>query len=739
MRSTSALENRILRAFRGLIGCKKHSTRTVWPFRKKTDSAEVLKALGNARKARGDAAGAIESYRRALEVSPDYLPALYNLGLILHETFRLEEAEHCFRRVLELDPIDADALFHLGALLHKRSALQEAAQMYRRALLRAPDNPHLWLAMGAVLGELPGQTEESIRSLREGRRCLERAIERDPKSLHERNTLGNVLQQEGRLDDAIEQYRASIAISPNHAESYNNLGCALLLKGEPAEAVERLREATRLKPDFADAHFNLASAHSLGGRRDEAVRSFAAAEKLRPDYLPYKAALLFEMQHTCDWSRIRELCEAQRRGMSESPGAAFAPFSLLSIPSTRAEQLQCAREYSRQISAAVAVERERLNFRFDRASAARLSVGYLSADFHEHATAYLTAELFELHDRGRFRVVGYSYGQDDGSPMRARLQRAFERFVDLAALPHADAAAAIHADGIDILVDLKGYTTNTRSEIVALKPAPIQVSYLGYPGTMGADFIDYLVGDRFVTPPEHAQGYSEKLVLMPGSYQANDRKRPKVDPPSRSELGLPGHAFVFCCFNQAYKILPDVFSSWMRLLQAVPQSVLWLLDWNTSATQNLQREARERGIDTGRLIFAPKLSLDAHLRRMGAADLFLDTLPYNAHTMASDALWVGVPVVTCAGSTFASRVAGSLLTAVGLPELIVGSLAEYEALAARLARFPGELALLRDKLRQQCSSSMLFDTPRFARNLEKAYESMWLNYRQGKGPRMIEL
>jgi predicted O-linked N-acetylglucosamine transferase (SPINDLY family) len=226
---------------------------------------------------------------------------------------------------------------------------------------------------------------------------------------------------------------------------------------------------------------------------------------------------------------------------------------------------------------------------------------------------------------------------------------------------------------------------------------------------------------------------------MPGSYQANDRKRPKVDPPSRSELGLPGHAFVFCCFNQAYKILPDVFSSWMRLLQAVPQSVLWLLDWNTSATQNLQREARERGIDAGRLIFAPKLSLDAHLRRMGAADLFLDTLPYNAHTMASDALWVGLPVVTCAGSTFASRVAGSLLTAVGLPELIVGSLAEYEALAARLARFPAELALLRDKLRQQCSSSMLFDTPRFARSLEKAYESMWLNYRQGKGPRMIEL
>jgi predicted O-linked N-acetylglucosamine transferase (SPINDLY family) len=730
----------------------------VWPFRKRTDkvapaslaelelavrldprSAELLKTLGNARKARGDREGAIASYRRSLEVSPDYLPALYNLGLILHETFRLEEAERCFRRVVELDPIDADALFHLGALLHKRSAPQEAALMYRRALRRSPDNPHMWLALGAALGELPGEAEESIRSQREARRCLEQAIQGDPKSPHERNVLGDILQREGRLDEAIEQYRASIAFSPDYAAGHNSLGCALVLKGDLAEAVERLREAIRLQPDFADAHFNLASAHSLAGRRDDAVRSFEAAEKLRPDYAPYKSALLFEMQHTCDWSRIRELCEAQRRGIFERPAPLISPFSLLSVPSTLAEQLQCAREYSRQIGAAVAVERQRLNFRFDRASAARLSIGYLSADFHEHATAYLTAELFELHDRSRFRVVGYSYGRDDGSPMRARLQRAFERFVDLEALPHADAAVAIHADGIDILVDLKGYTTNTRSEIMALKPAPIQVSYLGYPGTMGADFIDYLVGDRFVTPPEHAEGYSEKLVLMPGSYQANDRKRAIMDAPFRRELGLPEDVFVFCCFNQAYKILPEVFSIWMRLLQAVPQSVLWLLDWNTWATHNLQREARERGIDDGRLIFAPKLPLDAHLGRLGVADLFLDTLPYNAHTMGSDALWAGVPIVTCAGSTFASRVAGSLLTAVGLPELIAGSLEEYEALALRLARSPGELSLLRDKLRRQRASALLFDTPHFVRSLEKAYESMWLKYRRGEAPRMIEL
>jgi predicted O-linked N-acetylglucosamine transferase (SPINDLY family) len=711
----------------------------VWPFRKKTDSAELLKTLGNAQKARGDRESAIASYRRSLEASPDYLPALYNLGLTFHELSRLDEAERCFRRIIELDPVDADALFHLGAILHKRSEPQGAAQMYRWALRRTPDNPHLWLALGAALGELPGQAEESIRCLREARRCLEQAIERDPKSPHERNVLGNILQQEGRRDEAIEQYRSAIAFSPGYADGHNSLGCALVLKGELAEAVERLREAIRLRPDFADAHFNLASAHSLAMRRDDAVRSFEAAEKLRPDYAPYKSALLFEMQQICDWSRIQELSEAQRRGIFERSAFPMSPFSLLSIPSTAAEQLQCARQYSRHISAAVALERQRLHFRFDRASPAKLSVGYLSADFHEHATAYLTAELFELHDRSAFRVVGYSYGRDDGSPMRARLQRAFDRFVDLEALPHADAAAAIHADGIDILVDLKGHTTNARSEIMALKPAPIQVNYLGYPGTMGADFIDYLVGDRFVTPPEHAGGYSEKLVLMPGSYQANDRKRAMTEAPPRRQLRLPEEAFVFCCFNQAYKILPEVFSSWMRLLEAVPQSVLWLLDWNALATQNLQGEARKCGIDTGRLIFAPKLPLDGHLGRLAAADLFLDTLPYNAHTMTSDALWVGVPIVTCAGNTFASRVAGSLLTAVDMPELIVGSLAEYEALAVRLARSPRELSLLRDRLRRQRATAMLFDAPRFARSLEQAYQSMWLNFQQGNDPRMIEL
>jgi protein O-GlcNAc transferase len=721
------------------------------------DNAELLKKLGNARKASGDSEGAIASYRRSLAVSPDYLPSLYNLGLILHEISRLDEAEECFRRVHDLDANDADALSHLASILANRSRFAETVEVCRKALCLAPENPYLWMHLGVALQEMPNRTEESVRCLgksvafkpdlaeahyhlarahkklggmEDAVASYRRSLELGPATAEAHNDLANIFQDEGRMDSALAHYREAIRIAPDYAMAHSNLGCALVRANRLDEAAESLQKAVALAPGYANAHLNLGSVRTLQGGRDEALRSYRAALDLQPNDAAIRECLLSEMQNTCEWAGFDKLCDLQRGSVSDA-SQRISPFSLLSIPSTPGEQLQCARNFAQRHSNAVAGQRARLNFRFERAPKEKLTIGYLSADFHEHATAYLTAELFELHDRSRFRIIGYSYGRDDGSPMRARLQRAFDRFVDLEALPHADAAAAIHADGIDILVDLKGYTANTRSEIMALRPAPIQVSYLGYPGTMGADFIDYLVGDRYVTPPEHAEGYSEKLVLMPGSYQANDRKRPIIDPPSRRELGLPDDAFVFCCFNQAYKILPEVFSSWMRLLQAAPQSVLWLLDWNAWATQNLQREARKRGIDAGRLIFAPKLPLDEHLGRLGAADLFLDTLPYNAHTMASDALWVGVPIVTCAGNTFASRVAGSLLTAIGMPELITSSMPDYEALAIRLARSPGELASLRHTLSRNRSVATLFDTPRFTGSLETAYQRMWTNYLDG--------
>ena len=691
---------------------------------------EFLKSLGNAHKAVGSREQAVDCYRRSLALMPDYLPSLYNLGLVLHEMDRLEEAEGLFRRFCEIEPRDVDALIHLGLVYCKRSRFADGERTFRLAVTLAPGNPFLWMCLGNACRELPGRLDESIR-------CLRKCIELEPGSAEALDGLGNTLQEQGQLDEAIVCYQAAIRSAPGFAAPYNGLGCALLRENRLNEAVDSLQKAISLQTDLAGAHLNLGNAHSLRGASDLAVRSYLSALELRPGDAAIRESLLFEMQKTCDWSRFDELCALQRQSVSDSQ--LISPFSLLTIPSFAREQLQCARNFAKRQASAVAADRERVAFRFDRAPRSKLRIGYLSADFHDHVTAYVMAEMFELHDASRFETIAYSYGPDDASPVRARLKRAFSRFVDVRAFSHAAAASAIHADRVDILVDLKGYTQHARTEISALRPAPVQVSYMGYPGTMAADFIDYFVVDRFVVPAAQADNYGEKLVFMPGSYYVNDRKRPVTAPPPRRELGLPENSIVFCCFNQAYKILPDVFSRWMRLLAAVPGSVLWLLETNRWAQQNLRREAGGRGIQPDRLIFAPRVSSDRHLARIGAADLFLDTLPYNAHTTATDALWVGLPVLTLPGETFASRVAGSLLTAAGVPELITGSAAEYEALALGLARDPGRLAALRAKLVRNRATAPLFDTPAFTRHLETAYETMWRIHSSGSAPRSIEL
>jgi len=369
----------------------------------------------------------------------------------------------------------------------------------------------------------------------------------------------------------------------------------------------------------------------------------------------------------------------------------------------------------------------------------RITLGYLSADFQEHATAHLVAELFQLHDRKRFRVIGYSYGRDDGSAARRELRESFDDFVDLLDCSHAESAARIRADAVDILVDLKGYTTDARPEILLMRPAPVQVSYLGYPGTMGSDVIDYVLVDRLVAPADEQPYFTERLVQLPDCYQVNDRRRP-IAPrtPTREECGLPENGIVFCCFNSAYKITPPIFNIWMRLLAGVPGSVLWLLETNATAVGNLRREAEARLEGAAaRLVFAPSLANREHLARLGVADLFLDTLPYNAHTLSSDALWAGCPVITCTGHAFPGRVAASLLLAIELPELVTDSLAGYEALALELARQPDRLRSVREKLRANRLTTALFDSRRFTRHIESAFETMWRAHVAGELPRVF--
>jgi predicted O-linked N-acetylglucosamine transferase (SPINDLY family) len=637
-----------------------------------SESAEALKAEGNARRAAGDLEGAAQRYRRSLEIAPGYLPSLYNLGMVLHEMERLEEAEGCFRRLTSLAPDDAEALFHLGALLQRQARLEEAAEVFQRTARLAPGNPHAL----ARLGE--------------------------------------------------------IGIARNTPESLD-------------QAAESLRRALALDPRLAEAQYNLGVVAGLLGRHDEALRAYRAAAALQPDNAAAQANVLRHMQHMCEWQGFDEACALRRENALRADSARMPPdpFGLFSIPATLEEQLACARAYSRWIEERAAREaRSTAPAAAPRAAAAakpRLRVGYLSADFHEHVTAHVMAEVFELHDRSRIEAIGYSYGPDDRSAMRSRLRNTFARFVELRGTSNAQAAAAIRADEVDILVDLKGHTQDARTEIVALRPAPVQASFLGFAATMGASFIDYIITDRYVLPPQHQDRYSERPAYLPGCYYPSDRRRPRGALLAREALGLPAGAFVFCCFNQAQKILPATFGLWMRLLHQVPAAVLWLLDVNRWATENLRREAARHGIDPGRLVFSPKSAPEDYLARLRAADLFLDTWPYNAHTTASDALWVGLPVLTCPGETLPSRVAASQLMALGVPELVAGSPADYEARALTLARAPETLAALRERVALQRETSALFDTPRFTRGLEAAYARMWALHASGARPGMIEV
>jgi predicted O-linked N-acetylglucosamine transferase (SPINDLY family) len=506
------------------------------------------------------------------------------------------------------------------------------------------------------------------------------------------------------------------------------MGTALLAEGRPQEARAAFEQALIHKPDFPEACYNLGNAARELGDLTGAIAAYRNALRLRPDYADAFCQLVYHRAQACAWDDY-EADQEKLVGMVRQ-GLRVPPFYLFSTPASASDQLLCARQWIGPIRPPPQTVFDHKPF----AQKLRIRLGYLSGDFHQHATAQLTAELFERHDRDRFEVFAYSYGPADNSPMRARLVSAFDRFVDIRALSHREAAKRIHADEIDILVDLKGYTHQARPAISAYRPAPVQVSYLGYPATMGADFIDYIIVDPFVVPVSQQPFFSERLVHLPGSYQVNDTRREMTTPASRQDCGLPPEGLVLCSFNNSYKISPVFFDIWMRLLRSVPGSVLWLLEANDLVTGNLRSEAEKRGVDPGRLLFAPLVASAEHLGRHRHADLFLDTLPCNAHTTASDALWAGLPVLTCSGNTFAGRVAGSLLTAVGMPELVIGSLEEYEQTALALARSPQRLTALRQKLEHNRDASALFDLPKLTGNIEAAYARMWQTWLSGQKP-----
>jgi protein O-GlcNAc transferase len=721
----------------------------------KPDYAEAHLALGNALRQQGDLGVAMQSFRSAIEARRDYAEAHNNLGVVLQMLGRFDEAASAYNEAVALRPAYAEAHFNLGVVLHQQDELDAAEVAYRSVISLSPGIAVVHNNLGAVLKDR-GLPDEALAAFEKAidlkadyaEAFYNRATVLQQQAKPEQalaaylhaialrqdysdaiNNAGIVLQELGRASEAIDLYRRLVELTPDHADACNNMGTALLAEGRPDQARGAFERALAYKPDFPEAFYNLGNACRELGDLAEAIAAYRNALRVRPDYADAFSQLLYHRAQACDWENY-EADQERLIGMTRA-GIRVPPFYLFATPASASDQLICAERWIEPI-------RPPAEAVFDHRTSAgeeRIRLGYLSGDFHQHATAQLMAELFECHDRHRFEVIAYSYGPDDNSPMRARLDSAFDRFVDVHALSHRKAAELIHADKVDILIDLKGYTHHARPLISAYRPAPVQVNYLGYPATMGADFIDYIMVDPFVVPGAQQPFFSERLVHLPGCYQVNDRRREVAGTrTSRTDCGLPTEGLVLCSFNNSYKISPAFFDIWMRLLRSVPGSLLWLLEANNLVKGNLRSEAEKRGVDSGRLIFAPVVASAEHLERHRHADLFLDTLPCNAHTTASDALWAGLPVLTCRGDTFAGRVAGSLLIAIGLPELVTGSPEEYERTALALVHDRQRLIALRQNLEKNRDASALFDLPKLTENIEAAYARMWQTWLSGKKP-----
>jgi protein O-GlcNAc transferase len=555
---------------------------------------------------------------------------------------------------------------------------------------------------------------------------LQRAIALRPGFALPRVLWGQLLLQRGQRAEALESFRRAAEEDPHCAQAHLSLATTLTLSGAAQRALPSYDAAIAIAPREFRAHLLRGWALRQCNRLDEAVASLETALHLQPDVPQAVSEALFCYAWICDWPGVERMTQALRK----IPGALAntEPSTVIAFSDDPAEHALAARSQA----ARIANGRPAMPAP-PRYSHGGIRIAYVSHDFYAHATSFLMAELFELHDRADFSIIGVSFARDDGSTVRRRIAAGCDRFVEMGDKADHEIAGWLREQEVDIAVDLKGFTGFARPGVFALRPAPIQVSYLGHPGTLGASFIDYLIADEFLIPPAAQAFYAEKIAYLPDSYQVNDRKRSvSRTAPTRLEAGLPAEGLVFCCFNNNWKITAPMFDVWMHLLGAVQDSVLWLLADNRRAVENLRREAVARGVAAERLVFAERAPNDAHLARHVLADLFLDTLPCNAHTTASDALWSGVPIVTCAGHSFPARVAGSLLHAVGLKQLITQSLDEYEALALALARDREKLSALRAHLTRERQRLPLFDTPRFCRHLEQAYRYMWRTYRDGR-------
>ncbi len=726
--------------------------------------------LGNALRDSGHYQRAIDSYYKALQFKPDLVEIHINLGIALHQLAEFERAETAYRQAITLKPDSVEAHYNLGNTLKEQQRFNDAITCYRQALRINPNFLEAHYNLANVL-EKQGCYDDAIDCLNQ---CLrihpqwaeaynnlgnlvkrqgayeqafshyQMAVKLKPGLYAAQNNLGNALKDQGYYPEAIACYQKSLQAHPQYAEAHLNLGICLAELDRPAEAVDHFHEATRIHPEFAEAHNYMGLTLAEMGKRDAAIDCFKKAIEINQAYTEAYSYLMYELQYACDWQQLQIYLQRfdrlRRQDTRDHLMLAEPPFLQMARQSDPLQQLDNARLWCRKCAQPLPNSTLGFSFESRRQKTGKLTVGYLSGDFHDHATAHLMRSLFGLHDRDKFNICTYSYGPNDHSVYRKQICEQSDQFVDIHMWSHIDAASRIYDDGVDILVDLKGHTKGARLGILAHRPAPVQVHYLGYPGTTGADFIDYLISDRIVTPIEQSSFYSECLVFMPSSYQVNDHHQ-KIAARiwTKKELGLPETGCVFSSFNLPYKIDPLMFDCWMRILKQVPDSVLWLFKGGETTTHNLQHQACIRGVDPCRLVFGEKLPKAEHLARLQLSDLTLDTRIVNGHTTTSDSLWAGVPVITLMGDQFATRVSASLLGAVGLSDLVVDDLDAYEQLAVRLGSQHTERQSIKMQLSANRLTTPLFDTPEFIGHLETAYQKMWSIFREGRAPRQIEI
>jgi protein O-GlcNAc transferase len=664
---------------------------------------------------------AIASYNRGLVLRPDYPEALNNRGVALIRSGRYAEAEKDFSRLTVLKPADASALHSLGVSLALQGRHSEAVGYFDSAIVAGRAGAPQYKSRAQSLHRL----DRSAEALADYDKAL--GFGDDPECFTGR---GMLLLQQQRDVEALHDLSRALSLMPVDADAWLGRAIALVRLNQLEEALAGFNEALRLRPANPNALFNRATALARMKRYEEAAHDCEALLQIEQGYAYAAGLLLHSRLSACDWRGLAGLCSKVEVAVANGVRAAH-PYLHLAVSDSPGANLRAAQIFAQDRYPASA----RPLWRDERYRHGKIRIAYLSADFYRHATAYLMAGVFERHDRAQFETVAVSYGPNDHSEMRDRLESAFDRFLDVRPIPDREIAQKLRAMEIDIAVDLKGYTGDARPGILAMRPAPVQAHYLGYPGSLGAGYIDYLFADAILIPAGSRQAFAEQIIWLPGCYQCNEPAGPDPSsPPSRSEYRLPVSAFVFCCFNSSFKVTPSIFDIWMRLLKTTPGSVLWLLESTTIASANLRNEARSRGIAPDRLIFAPLVNHTEHLARLPLADLALDTFPYGAHTTASDAVRAGLPLLTIRGESFAARVAASVVAAAGLPEMVSESPEEYETRAVALACDGQALAAVRSRLQANRGTSLLFDTARFTRHLEKAYVTMNERYQRGLRP-----